>query len=204
MVEAIRYKIFCEAADDLHWPQLVSKNPCASGRELDPRDCQNSRSMFEDSDDDDNSEHPHMKDYWKRTLERYQAQISDHSFTHSKRTSVLPLNWTVVNINVTEDRNTLFLSRQRADRTPIVVCLPLKGRRDTHDDQHLGFTDALSEFQHIIRLSDEGTRAASQVDKDDKAARAAWWSSRSALDGRLQALLKNIEFCWLGAFKVSE
>jgi separase len=66
----------------------------------------------------------------------------------------------------------------------------------------LGLQEALTELFEIVRLSDEGTRNAKHVKKDDPAARAAWWKERVALDTRLKTLLENIEFCWLGAFKV--
>lgn len=64
--------------------------------------------------------------------------------------------------------------------------------------------DALHELREIVRLSDEGTRRAVHVKSDDPQARADWWAERAALDKRLQALLENIEFCWLGAFKVRD
>ena len=63
-------------------------------------------------------------------------------------------------------------------------------------------SDAVGELREIIRQSDQGTREAANVNKDDRKERAAWWANRSALDKRLKELLENIEFCWLGAFKV--
>ena len=33
-------------------------------------------------------------------------------------------------------------------------------------------------------------------------AKIAWWDSRKQLDQRMKDLVENIEFCWLGAFKV--
>lgn len=83
-----------------------------------------------------------------------------------------------------------------------MFCLPLKGRRESEDDEQLGFEDALDELREIIQASDEVTRSAVHLDKNCKRARAKWWAERSALDKRMKELLDNIEFCWLGAFKV--
>lgn len=204
MVEAVRYKLCgSKVVDDLQWPLITSTGSHLPSRSV--GEFRKSEIMFDDLDseeDDHTHDHGRTRSYWEHILRRYQAQLVDPSQLSSTTKPVLPSNWTVININVTEDKTTMFISRQCANRTPIIVCLPLKGRRDNQEDEQLAFSDALDELREIIQLSDEGTRRASEIDKDDKAARAAWWGARSALDGRLRALLDNIEFCWLGAFKV--
>lgn len=95
----------------------------------------------------------------------------------------------------------MFVTRQRPSKDPLIFYIPLKGRRETIDDEHLTFDHAIAELNDIIRLSDEGTKQAASV-RNDRETRAAWWASRSALDRRMKELLDNIEFCWLGAFKV--
>jgi separase len=117
--------------------------------------------------------------------------------------SQFPPHWTVVHISLTPDKNTLFISRQNVSSGPLMFCVPLKGRRESDEDEHLTFDDAVKELAEIIRLSDLGTRNAVNVRNDDPQARAAWWAERNTLDKRMQELLENIEFCWLGAFKVS-
>ena len=96
----------------------------------------------------------------------------------------------------------MFVTRQRARQRPLIFCLPLKGRREGQEDEHLTYDDAITELKEIIRLSDEGAQQAGGVKKDDKAGRVAWWKGRTDLDKRLKELLTDIEFCWLGAFKV--
>ena len=75
---------------------------------------------------------------------------------------------------------------------------------DDEDDEseHFTYEDATKELKDILQASDEGTRQAINVRSDDKEAKAAWWSERKKLDLRMKELLDNIEFCWLGAFKV--
>ena len=141
-----------------------------------------------------------MRDYWAAVKKKYESYGSDARFFSTSQAEELPKNWTVVSISVTEDRNTMFITRSRSGREPLVVCIPLKDRRET-DEEQLSCDDALAELREIIDLSDEGTRQAVNV-RNDREGRAEWWAKRTALDHRLKQLLENIEFCWLGAFKV--
>ena len=55
--------------------------------------------------------------------------------------------------------------------------------------------------KQIIKGSDDTIKLASagKVTTDDD--KIEWWNVRKALDSRMRQLVKNIEFCWLGAFK---
>lgn len=64
------------------------------------------------------------------------------------------------------------------------------------------FDGAVRELREIIRLSDEGARGAMAAAEGGKEARIRWWAERVELDKRMKLLLEDIEFCWLGAFKV--
>ncbi|KAF8139773.1 peptidase family C50-domain-containing protein [Boletus edulis] len=123
---------------------------------------------------------------------------------HTESPPKLPPHWTVVHITLTPDKSSMFISRLHTPSSqPLLFCVPLRGRRDTEegDESRLMLEDALRELREIVRLSDEGTRQAVYVKSDDARARTEWWAERAALDKRLQVLLENIEFCWLGAFK---
>lgn len=156
----------------------------------------------DDSDDDVQTDDSVLQQYWAGVRGRYNSRLITLADMSASRADSLPKNWTVISITITEDQNTMFITRQRALHQPLVFSLPLKGRRESQEDEHLTFEDALTELKAIITASDQGTRAAINVRKDDPQARAAWWADRSALDKRMQELLANIEFCWLGAFKV--
>jgi separase len=54
-----------------------------------------------------------------------------------------------------------------------------------------------------VHSGSENGKRATQIANQSKSIRSEWWAERSALDERLKILLENIEFCWLGAFKVS-
>ncbi|TBU57165.1 peptidase family C50-domain-containing protein [Dichomitus squalens] len=204
MVEVIRHKFLeLNATDDLQWP-LITPNGSPLPPSVKPRRvAQFSHPKFpEENDDDEESlDDVDLKSYWDSIAKRYGEQCFDSQRLSISQVDALPANWTVVNVSVTEDRHTMFVARQRTGQKPLIFCLPLKGRRDGQEDEHLTFEDAIGELQEIIRLSDEGARQAGDVKKDDKAARVAWWKSRTALDTRLKELLTDIEFCWLGAFK---
>ncbi|KAH8987879.1 peptidase family C50-domain-containing protein [Lactarius akahatsu] len=200
MVDVIAHKLPSKTRDDLHWPLLTTDDePLVNSRS---RKSGSPSSLFDDDDDRDvQSDDLLLSSYWEYIREKYQQlPFSSSNLTQSK-VDDLPANWTVVHIYVTEDQNTMFVCRQRAGQQPLVFSLPLKGRRETEDDEHLTFEDATAELREIIRLSDEGTKNAINVKGQDRSARAAWWAERMALDKRLKELLDSIEFCWFGAFK---
>lgn len=173
--------------DDLQWPLMT-----ADGSPL-------RRNASIDGDERDR-----QRAYWSALEKKYSSVVLSPSSLLEK-TPKLPDNWTVVHITLTPDKSSLFISRlHTASSQPLLFCVPLRGRRDTEEDDEsrLMLEDALHELREIVRLSDEGTRRAVHVRGDDLGARAGWWAERTALDKRLQTLLENIEFCWLGAFKV--
>lgn len=206
ILEAIQHKFFdFRSLDDLEWPLVTPE-----GKPLPRVPMKHARSIFDTSDDDDeDSIEKNLKHYWDHIRQKYKSQSYDTESLSLRTTGPLPPNWTVAHINVTSDKNTLFISRQRggAESLPLIFYVPLKGRRDNgagdEDDNHLKLEDALDELREIIRLSDEGTRAAIHINTEDDLARVNWWKERRDLDRRLKELLDNIEFCWLGAFKAS-
>ncbi|KAF7338167.1 Cysteine peptidase C50 [Mycena venus] len=190
ILEAIQHKFpTLTMADDLQWP-LASRagSPITLTQSTVPSRLPLRRNSFSSeldvSDDEADDEERSLQDYWESVRSKYQSQAPDISTLSASQMSGLPQNWTVGDTKA----------------APLVFCVPLKGRRDDEEDEHLTFEDALREFNDIVRLSDEGTRGAVHI-KDDPEARARWWKERTALDTRMRELLENIEFCWLGAFK---
>lgn len=192
MLEAIVNKFpLIPRYEELAWPKLSD-----SGVPL----LNEPKTALNDSDELDEIS---LRDYWESVRKRHQSySINEETFA-SSMVSELPRHWTVVHISVTEDKNTMFISRQRGgcQAEPLVFCIPLKGRREDAADEHLTFEDALKEMNEIVASSNETTKIAASI-RHDPAARSKWWKERGALDTRLRELLENIEFCWLGAFKV--
>lgn len=201
MLEAIEHKFPTTGNDDLQWPLLTS-----NGSALPPSQKPKSRTLsFLSDDDDEADEEPtSLKSYWDFIASKYHSQLYEPSSLASTQVDALQPHWTIISITLTSDENTLFLTRQRANSEPLIFCVPLKNRReaDDEDEDKLTYQDAMNELKEIIRLSDEGTRDAVNVKRDDKNARAQWWAMRSDLDKRMKSFLENLEFCWLGAFKV--
>lgn len=199
MLEAIRNK-FPDylSSDDLQWPRITKHgSPVAPSK---PSGV--SRAFRFDSDAEEDVEDTELKKFWESVQARYVSQTLDSESLLRSKTGRLPSHWTVVHIYITDDKNTMFVTRQRPQRQPLTFCLPLKGRNAMEDEEHLTFEDAIAELKEIIRLSDVSAKQAIHVKADDKEARAGWWADRTELDKRLKELLENIEFCWLGAFKV--
>ncbi|TFK38240.1 cysteine peptidase C50 [Crucibulum laeve] len=209
MLDAIYYK-FPNFQDDLQWPLLSLE-----GITL-PRPLKGVAARFsldrslESGAENDEDEVLGLKQYWESIRSKYQTQALDSASLSLSQMKNLPSNWTVIHINVTEDKDTLFVTRQEGgveEAIPLIFRVPLRRRRDNSngedEDEHLGFEDAIEELREIVRLSNEGTKAAVHVKADDEEARVTWWKQRAELDSRMKDLLENIEFCWLGAFKAS-
>lgn len=216
MLEVIAHKSLPHCQDDLQWPHL-SETCTASQwqKDLEKRKrfiSSLSEPADDDSDEDDSTidQHKAIQNYWAAIRERYWLQNVSLSTLASSETSSLPNNWTIVNISVSLDKDTLVCCRREGGdgRTdvPLIFCIPLRGRRDHGggevEEEHLTFDGALRELQNIIHSSDESTKMAINIKPDDEKARSDWWKHRGRLDARLQELLENIEYCWLGAFKV--
>ncbi|KAG2038447.1 peptidase family C50-domain-containing protein [Suillus americanus] len=200
MLEAIQYKFPSVQLDDLEWP-LMTPSGSPQPRKRPSKSRRLRTSSTEEASDDDDDSNASMTAYWDSIRETYAEQTSDTSLLSTTAMSQFPSHWTVVHISLTPDKSTLFISRQNVSSEPLMFCVPLKGRRESDEVEHLTFDDAVKELAEIIRLSDQGTRNAVNVRNDDPRARAAWWAERNTLDKRMQELLENIEFCWLGAFK---
>ncbi|KAF9552923.1 hypothetical protein CPC08DRAFT_822591 [Agrocybe pediades] len=209
MLDAISQKIQAQQyLDDMQWP-ILSEDGMKVVRAAKASKSKFSPIALVDSDDEDDeraADHV-LRSYWDSIRQRYQSNILGSSPPTSAETVGLPENWVIVNVTVTPDKDTLFVSRQQGGsepNDPLIFCIPLKGRRDHAGDEeegHLTFDGALDELRDIIRSSDECTKQAVNIRPDDDEARSNWWKQRGQLDTRMRELLENIEYCWLGAFK---
>ena len=59
----------------------------------------------------------------------------------------------------------------------------------------------MEELKEIVAENNDTARNSRNV--VEREGRVAWWSKRVELDQRLKALVENVEYCWLGVFKVS-
>jgi separase len=160
-----------------------------------------SRRLMHPAEDEATEPEDPYRAYWNALKTKYAT--TNLLTSYSLDLSPLPPNWAVITINVTEDRTTMFISRHQRDHQPLIFCLPLdrQGRREGDADDDLFTFDAgCAEMNDIVAQSDAGARGAKNiVELQDK---IAWWDLRFALDKRMEELVANMEFVWLGAFKV--
>ena len=215
MLIAIQHKVPVGYLDDLEWP-LLAEDGAVLPR-LTPSKSTRSNLALSLSDSEDEgvsggsqARDRAIEDYWESIRTKYQSQILDFSTLSSSRTVGLPANWTIISISVTHDNGTLFISRQEGGTNPtdpLIFCVPLTGRRDhgsgEDDGEQLSFENAIDELGNIVHSSNESTKVAINIKPDDGEARSNWWKQRGQLDVRMKELMENIEYCWLGAFKVN-
>ncbi|OCF35317.1 hypothetical protein I316_02863 [Kwoniella heveanensis BCC8398] len=198
LLEAIECKFTEGVNADLKWPPKpfelaveTEKNGAVEEEAMDV-----DAVVTEDLDDHDGR----LRMYWDMIKSKYASRplVS----TESLSLESLPAEWAVISINVTDDHNTMFISRHQRDCDPIVFCLPLdrQGKREGEDGDDLWTFDAgLAEFAEIIRRSDATSRNARNVfEREDK---IKWWDERFACDAKMKVLCESMEFVWLGAFK---
>ena len=191
MLEAIKSKFPDPSQDDLVWP-ILSPNGFAVSPPI------SMKSQMNGDEPDFDGEY---REYWSGVKQNHSTARFDPDILCQDIVGRLPHNWTVISISVSEDRRTIFVSRQRPHREPLLFSIPLEGRREG-EEEAITFQGALDEFEEIIRLSDETTRSAENITKTDRRQRCNWWAERTKLDTRLRELLGKIEFCWFGGFKV--
>ncbi|PZD35875.1 separin [Pyrenophora tritici-repentis] len=113
---------------------------------------------------------------------------------------IIPDTWTAVSLELSEERDELFITRFESGLSPFVLRLPLARHASREmDEEEFSFADGKRDFDEIIELSDFSTRSAK--DMTSREARQQWWAEREALDTRLHELLINMENIWLGGFK---
>ncbi|CAE6344415.1 unnamed protein product [Rhizoctonia solani] len=185
--------------DDMVWPTINEHgSPCdkpvKKPRGLFVPDEPSEREDLESGGED-------MRKYWDFIKAKYNNPSFDASV--AQQIGILPKHWTVITINVTDDKTALIVSRQRPDHPPVIFCLPLDRRgREGDDEEQFSYDDAVEELTSIIETSDRITHEGVNIE-GNKQAIADWWSERTALDQRMRELLENIEFCWLGVFKTA-
>ena len=200
LLEAIDGKFVDTGRDDIKWPSIGPRST-----QLVPRAMTQSPTPQRTAAPSGNTvpDHEHecpLRAFWESVKAKHACHTPLPDY--NPKLDDLPSDWAVVSFNVTDDRNTMFISRHQKGHEPIVFCMPLdrQGRREGEDDLFT-FDIARNELSDILLRSDEASRVSKHVEGAE--AKIAWWANRKALDKRLEELLANLEFCWLGAFKVS-
>lgn len=199
MLEAIEGKFPDISGEDTAWPPLDGSGEPRVKRS---KPAGQSEGDDDEDEDDDLAGEAALVDYWNEVRERYSTNDHLSPERSAYDLSILPKNWAVVSVSVTDDRNTMFISRHQNGHDPIVFCLPLdrQSNRDSDIDPFT-FDMGMSELRDIIAASDTCSREAKMMLTNEQ--KKEWWATKRTLDERMKALIDNVEFCWLGAFKVS-
>ncbi|TLD33486.1 hypothetical protein PspLS_00322 [Pyricularia sp. CBS 133598] len=128
------------------------------------------------------------------------APVADMSRFQRDYIDIIPKDWTVISVSLSDNKHDLCISRLQAGHTPFVIRLPLERAtsRDT-DNESFNYQTGRAELLEIIELANASCHDAR--DMSAKGAKAAWWAHREELDERLKNLLDNVEQVWLGGFK---
>jgi separase len=149
-----------------------------------------------------------MLTYWTSVRDRYRARIVDASISSESDINCLPDNWMVVHIAVNEAKDTLFMSRQRPNQTPLVFCVPLARTSRKENDgtnAQLTFDAAVQELKDIIELNTTTSKKAASVQSQDREARGcmvgrakcARYSAQGVTREHRILLVGSIQSVWL-------
>jgi hypothetical protein len=103
----------------------------------------------------------------------------------TEQASLLPPEWIVVNISLTE-QSELLVSRLQKNTKPIVLRLPVE------------FEDLSDEFKSIIATCQESMTGytSEQACSWSKQQKSSWWKQRQKLDAQLGKLLAQMQSSW--------
>lgn len=113
----------------------------------------------------------------------------------------IPQKWAVVTVNVCSDTGNLSLCRYQKGRTPFQLNLPLN-RHSSRDptEESFSFDYGIQQLRAIIEASNASASVKRTVLIKTSEERHEWWKERYDLDQRLEELLKDAEYFWLGGF----
>lgn len=113
---------------------------------------------------------------------------------------IIPQEWSVVSISLSDNKHDLCISRLQAGQSPFVIRLPLDraSSRDANSEV-FNFRQGRAELLEIIQQANATCH--DSRDMSVKGAKTAWWAEREDLDNRLGELLQNVEQIWLGGFR---
>lgn len=113
----------------------------------------------------------------------------------------LPEKWAAVSISVCAETGSLILSRFEKSKEPFLLNLPLNRHncRDANEEV-FSFEHGLMQLREIIELSNATASSKRTSTIKTKEERQEWWKERYSLDQRLQELLRDAEYSWVGGF----
>lgn len=126
--------------------------------------------------------------------------LLDFGTFQAKYIDIIPFNWTVLSLSLSNSQDEIRIAKIRSDQTPFIITLPLNRHKSRDPDaEFFGFKNGKDELQEIIELANYSAHDAKNMAR--KGANSEWWEVREALDMRLKELLFNIENIWLGGFR---
>jgi separase len=194
LLEAIESKFAGSNLVDVGWPSIDGARSLSSS--------QKSKVPLDPEAEEDVTTDPALVEYWGQVRAKHTSRSFLSPDSPSYDLSVLPTTWAVVSMSVTEDRNTMFISRHQNGHEPLVLCLPMdrQSKREGEEEDVFTFEAGLAELHAIIQASDYCSKTAKSMETPEE--KVGWWNTKRALDKRMKDLTDNVEFCWLGAFKV--
>ncbi len=140
--------------------------------------------------------------YLPSDIESFSLPVEFLNDKFEKKTiELLPRNWSVISIDICPYTGDLLLSKYNSKTTPFIIRLPTNRQMTEDNDESFSFSDGLKELYKIIEESDETARRPKNGDIKTKEDRKLWWNDRYELDNKLQKLLHDAEYCWLGGFR---
>jgi separase len=128
MLESIEHKFSAlHMSDDLQWPLItLDGTPCPQPKIERPGRFNVDLESDDDAEDGALREDTLIQAYWTSIREKYRSRRLDVQSLSTSETGDLPESWIVININITDDKSTLFISRREGGvegSQPLVFCL---------------------------------------------------------------------------------
>eukprot|EP01127_Copromyxa_protea_P024677 TRINITY_DN9836_c0_g3_i1.p1 TRINITY_DN9836_c0_g3~~TRINITY_DN9836_c0_g3_i1.p1 ORF type:complete len:548 (+),score=105.76 TRINITY_DN9836_c0_g3_i1:278-1921(+) len=135
-----------------------------------------------------------------------QKKMIEHLEDFPTIISDLPPEWTVCTLNITPARDTLMITRLRANdppvsvRIPIIVKRPVKSvRGPTRYTTSDKYEQIMTPLKEILRKNKEILKQSR--DEPTKVEKNTWWDQRHELNNEMEEIVKSIEDDLFGGWK---
>ncbi|KIW00109.1 uncharacterized protein PV09_08294 [Verruconis gallopava] len=155
-------------------------------------------------------EHPHVEKISKTDLStwpRIEAEINgqvhetlDKDAFQKEFIDIIPSNWNVVSMSLTDQNSAMKLVRYRSRLPPITLRIPFAHQEcEDPDEEVLDMSTAYERLRTIIKQHEFTPIDAEIADRAEF--KRNWWQKKHELDADLRVLLQDVEDRWFSAVK---
>jgi len=157
----------------------------------------NSLNIDEEKSPEDPNKNSAINDS-EQSLEHFKGNFESEYERFIKFLPLLPSDWSMVTIGLTEDNRYLIISQHQNSSSPSIIRLPLCHLINSSSSDESVYDWARKELFSIIADSSAVNESVPDKSRCTTRDKEEWWSKRYELDERMKNLLLTMEKNWFG------